>query len=179
MKESVWIIGFPRCGTVSLCEALRLLGWNPLHNPRHWDMLEGHNASGDVLITAHWRRLFEMFPNAKFILNTRELGDWLRSLNRIPGFWRSPRLYDRYHRLAVYGTEDVTDRKALQAAWDRHHAEVLATIPKRQLLVLPQPFQWPPLCDFLGVPVPNMPFPWKNRNTHSDAVIRLESKTGP
>jgi hypothetical protein len=135
-------------------------------------MLEGHDASGDVFITAHWRELRQMFPNSKFVLNTRNVEDWLASQRRIPGFWRSEQLYDRYHRLTVYGTHDVEDQATLRAAWERHHREVEDTIAKHQLLVLHQPFEWEPLCRFLGVPVPEQPFPWKNRKTNTDAVVR-------
>ncbi|WP_417850318.1 sulfotransferase family protein [Thalassoglobus sp.] len=172
IPPQVWVIGFPRCGTVSLCDALTILGWTPLHNPRHWDMLEGYNAAADVFITAHWRELFEMFPDDKFILNTRDLESWLQSLQRIPGFWKSRLLYDRYHRLKVYGTEDVSDHQTLTSIWEEHHREVSATIPSDQLLKLSLPFSWKPLCEFLQVPTPDQPFPWKNKKTHSDAVIR-------
>jgi len=171
-SPKIWIIGFPRCGSVSLCEALSILGWTPLHNPRHWDMLEGYDAAADVFITAHWRELYHMFPDDKFILNTRDVEDWIQSLNRITGFWKSSLLYDRYHRLTVYGTEDVRDVETLQSVWKKHHKQVLETIPSKQLLIFSQPFSWKPICGFLQVPIPDQPFPWKNRQTHADAVVR-------
>lgn len=171
-KPHVWIVGFPRCGSASLCEALRILGWNPIHNPRHWDKLEGHNAAGDVMITAHWRQLFRMFPGSRFVLNTRDFESWVESLKRIPGFWSSPCLYDRFYRLAAYGGASPDERAALRVFWDRHHREVAATIPAGQLLVMPQPFAWHPLCTFLGVPMPAATFPWLNRGHNRDAKIR-------
>ena len=173
MKTPVWVIGFPRCGSASLCEALRVLGWDPIHNPRHWDQLEGHDAAGDVFVTAHWRELYAMFPRSLFVLNTRDFAGWLRSLRRIPGFWRSPLLFDRYHRLRVYSTHRWQERHALARAWERHHADVRQTIPAERLLELPLPFAWEPLCEFLGVPVPDEPFPWLNRRSCRDAAVRV------
>ena len=173
-RPHVWIVGFPRCGSASLCEALRILGWNPIHNPRHWDQLEGHNAAGDVMITAPWRQLACMFPRSRIILNTRSFASWTQSLRRIPGFWRSGFLYDRYYRQAVYGTDDPADVETLRRAWEAHHADVQRTIPHRQLLVFPQPFAWEPLCAFLGLSVPSAPFPWLNRRSNSDAVVRMQ-----
>jgi len=149
------------------------LGWNPIHNPRNWDQLEGYNAAGDVMITAHWRELLAMFPRSRFIMNTREFVGWTRSLRRIPGFWRSHFLYDRYYRQAVYGTNSVEDVRALREAWERHHEAVITTIPQSQLLVMPQPFSWAPLSAFLGVPAPSIAFPWLNRHSNRDAVIRM------
>lgn len=165
----VWIIGFPRCGSVSLCEALHILGWNPIHNPRHWDQIENHNASGDAWITAHWCELLEMFPDSKFILNLRDVDSWLASLQRIPEFWQSDRLYDQYLRLRVYGTHDVLNVARLRAQWDDHIKRIREEIPREQLLEFRQPFLWAPLCEFLGVTIPDTEFPWRNRGSCADA----------
>lgn len=159
MKPSVWIVGLPRCGTRSLCEALRILGWNPIHNPRHWDELDGHDAAGDVLIAAHWRELFRMMNGSRFILSTRPFDEWMRSQKAIPGFWKSSLFFDAYHRETLYGTHRMDDRERLLLAWGRHHAEIRSVIPADRLLELPMPFAWRSLCAFLGVRVPAEPFP--------------------
>lgn len=172
-KPHVWAIGFPRCGSASVCAGLRILGWNPIHNPRHWDQLEEHDAAGDVMITAHWRELLLMFPGSRFVLNTRGFGSWAASLRRIPGFWRSGMIYDRYYRLAVYKDVSYRDRDRLRYVWDRHHEEVIATVPAERLLVFSQPFAWEPLCEFLGQAPPAEPFPWLNRRHNRDAVVRM------
>jgi len=172
-KPHVWIIGFPRCGSASLCEALRILGWNPIHNPRNWEQLEEHNAAGDVMITAHWRELDRMFPGSRFILNTRLFDGWARSLKRIPGFWISGYFYDRYYRQKVYGGCNPDDIRGLGEIWERHHKNVRDAIPGDRLLGFPQPFAWESLCEFLGTPTPDRPFPWLNRASNRDAKIRL------
>jgi len=172
-RPYVWVVGFPRCGGASVCRALRMLGWKSIHNPRHWDQMEGYNAAGDVMITAHWRELFSMFPRSKFILNTRGLPEWLESLKRIPGFWQSPYLYDRYYRQKVYLTDSVDNTGALSLAFVKHEMDVQDTIPKDQLLVFPQPFSWEPLCTFLDKPIPSKPFPWLNKKSNRDVPIRM------
>jgi hypothetical protein len=171
-KPNVWVIGFPRCGTTSLSRALRMLGWNPIDNPRHWDQVQRHNAAGDAWITAHWRELLAMTPRAKFILNTRDFDSWTQSLQRIPDFWASPLLYDRYLRHRIYGTDSPRDVQQLWRAWNRHHEEVRREVPAGQLLELPLPFAWEPLCEFLSVPVSSEPFPHLNRGGCSDVEIR-------
>lgn len=171
VRPHVWIVSLPRCGTTSTSAALRILGWNPIDNPRHWDQLEGHNAAGDVLIATHWRELFEMFPNSKFILNTRRFTAWRKSLERIPGFFTSPMIYDRYHRGKLFGC-CPQDRAGLRTAWDRHHDAITSTIPPQRLLELPLLSDWEPLCQFLDRPIPDEPFPWLNRLGHQDVPIR-------
>ena len=44
----------------------------------------------------------------------------------------------------------------------RHHDEVKSTIPPERLLVWSASEGWEPLCEFLEVPVPEMPFPRVN-----------------
>ena len=170
-KPHVWIVSLPRCGTTSLSAALRVLGWNPIDNPRHWDQIEGHNAAGDVMIATPWRELLEMFPDSKFILSPRRFNAWKKSLLRIPGFWTSPMLYDQYYRNALFGNSPV-NCGGLRHVWDRHQDAIVRTIPPARLLRLPLPFHWEPLCQFLGQPIPAVKFPWLNRLGHQDVPIR-------
>jgi hypothetical protein len=44
----------------------------------------------------------------------------------------------------------------------RHHDEVRSTVPPERLLVWSASEGWEPLCEFLEVPVPDMPFPRVN-----------------
>lgn len=164
----VWVVGFPRCGSASVCRALRVLGLDPIHNPRSWAELAGHNAAGDLMITAHWRDLLRAYPSSRFILNTRPVDDWLRSLATISGFWRSQAPFARIYRPAVYGTDDPHDHRTLRRRWKEHHLAVRRWVPSKRLLVFQQPFTWPPLAEFLGRPAPAAPFPWLNRGSAID-----------
>ena len=57
---------------------------------------------------------------------------------------------------------DFLDEDAAKAGYERHLAEVRATIPADRLLEWRAPDGWAPLCDALGVPVPAEPFPLTN-----------------
>jgi hypothetical protein len=166
-KPPVWIIGFPRCGTASLCRALDLVGWDAIHNPRSWDDLAGHNAAGDVFVAAHWRDLYRAHPDAMFILNTRPFGDWLRSLRTIRGFWESSEPFDMYYRQLLYGTDNPSAAGRLLYTWRSHHESIRDTIPAGQLAEMALPFTWEQLCGFLDVPLPSVPFPHLNSG-HSE-----------
>jgi hypothetical protein len=43
-----------------------------------------------------------------------------------------------------------------------HEHDVIASVPESQLLVFDVAAGWPPLCEFLGVPIPDTPFPRAN-----------------
>ena len=44
----------------------------------------------------------------------------------------------------------------------RHNEAVKREVPPERLLIYDTPQGWQPLCDFLGVPVPDAPFPKTN-----------------
>ena len=55
--------------------------------------------------------------------------------------------------------------------YERHNAEVKRTIPANRLLVFEAKDGWAPLCKFLGVPVPDAPYP--SENSTSEFVARV------
>jgi hypothetical protein len=58
------------------------------------------------------------------------------------------------------GTERWDDPTTLRAAYERHNAEVKKIVPRQRLLEWRAAEGWSPLCHALGVPVPDLPFPW-------------------
>ena len=65
----------------------------------------------------------------------------------------------------------IDDRDYMVAAFERHTAEVRRAIPKDRLLVLEVAQGWKPLCEFLDVPVPNVPFPRLNSREEMAAML--------
>jgi hypothetical protein len=49
------------------------------------------------------------------------------------------------------------------ARYAEHNAEVQRSVPAARLLTYDVAEGWAPLCAFLGVPVPDAPFPTVNR----------------
>jgi len=67
-----------------------------------------------------------------------------------------------YKTWAIIYFTDFTDRDAAIAGYRRNNAKVREIIPADRLLVFNVADGWAPLCDFLGVPVPDQAFPHKN-----------------
>ncbi len=60
----------------------------------------------------------------------------------------------------------------MAAAIARYEAEVQRIVPADRLLVWSVSDGWEPLCEFLEVPVPDMPFPYLNdTKTFNDRIV--------
>lgn len=182
-RKRVWCIGFPRMGTTSLCQALKMLGWDVIHNPLELADFHRCNAAADILCTLHWKFLDALWPDSLFILNTRPFGDWERSLwdqgffwnagtNRPPAFARYDfnRTVDHWTRLfgSVYGKSGK-----LRESYNRHHADVRNWFSAKpgQLLELDiRSAGWESLCGFIGADIPAVAFPWANKKTIGEDV---------
>ncbi|WP_017556054.1 sulfotransferase family protein [Nocardiopsis baichengensis] len=63
------------------------------------------------------------------------------------------------------GADEVPDEATAVAAFERHIEYVRSRVPEDRLLVFEAAQGWEPLCDFLGVPVPeDEPFPHLNES---------------
>jgi hypothetical protein len=71
----------------------------------------------------------------------------------------------------------IHDRDFMVDYFKRHNAEVVATVPKDRLLVFEATQGWAPLCEFLGVPVPDTPYP--RVNSREEFGARIASSDGP
>lgn len=131
----------------------------------------GYNAAVDWPVCHFYRQLAALYPAAKLILTLRDPERWFVSTQETifrrmsaaadesDPWWRMVRkiIVD-----PLGGRDKLGDRAAMIAAFNRHNAEVVATIPKERLLVYEVADGWAPLCRFLGVAVPEKPFPNTN-----------------
>ncbi len=149
---------------------------------KDWDSLfEGYAAGVDWPTAAYWRELADHFPEAKVILTVRDPEQWFESTQKTvfkrdpltrPLTWlaerRSPdlRAFLKVDRLSVvdgvFGGS-VHDREHMISVFNEHIARVQAEIAPERLLTYEVAQGWEPLCEFLDVPVPDTPFPRKNR----------------
>ena len=141
---NIFQIGFNKCGTSTLHRYLRANGVKSVH----WDegrlaqRMFANLANGDKLLTGYERfeaftdmeylgrtgtylegyKLFpylaEQYPDAVFILNTRDREAWIRSWFA----WRGD--YAARHRLHYNVTTNEELANLWRAEWDRHHHRV-------------------------------------------------------
>lgn len=140
--------------------------------PVDWDkVFGGYRAQTDWPGARYWRELARHFPGAKVILTVRDPDAWFASVQAtiVPflaarGTHPSPHLNAiaemSYRMVAVEVFDDrLSDRDHAIRVFKDHIAEVQAEIPAHRLLTVDLRDGWRPLCDFLGVGMPDLPFP--------------------
>jgi hypothetical protein len=154
------------------------------------EVFANYQAAVDNPAACVWRELMVAYPDAKVILTLHPRGaaTWYESTIETIYFtenvwqfkvleWLTPfgrKFGDMSHRLIwgrfLKGTMD--DRAKALARYEEHIAEVKAAVPPERLLVFSVDQGWKPLCDFLGVAVPDTPFPNVNDRDEIKKEIR-------
>jgi hypothetical protein len=155
-----------------------------------WEkVFANYRATVDNPAAGVWRELLEAYPDAKVLLSLHPKGaaNWYRSTwetiyspqrmwqRHVLARWVPPLrkmnemadklIWQRFHR----GT--MADEAAAIARYEEHRAEVEASVPSSKLLVYDVSQGWEPLCGFLGVAVPDEPFPRTNERAEMQARI--------
>jgi hypothetical protein len=182
--------GLGRTGTVSLKLALEHIGFGPCYHAMEivasgrksiplwdaaidghpdWDAIfDGYVATTDYPGCCFWRELLDHFPDAKVILSLRDADSWFESI--------SATLFSPEHLKRVSGTpmeklnglfrRDLGgrfgERDFMTDYFNRWNQAVIDTVPADRLLVFSAGEGWGPICDFLGVRVPDAPYPRAN-----------------
>ena len=180
LKEALETLGFGPChhAIEVLAHPEQIPDWRRAlaGEAVNWSLVLGSYRSQLDWPGAHfWRELAAAFPQAKVIHSVRSAEAWWNSYSATIG----KHLNSRHDRLLPVGLQPwlddledmigcqtfgstVLDKDAAIAAYLRRTEEVRATIPPARLLVFDVSEGWQPLCAFLGVPVPDQPFPQRN-----------------
>ena len=149
-----------------------------------WDALfEGYNAAVDWPASAFWRELSDHYPDAPVLLSTRDSAEqWWISADRtifevFKGGAAQPPGSDPWHEMvtALFRNTfaDPLDKEACMAAYERHNAEVRATVPADRLIDWNPKDGWGPICEHLGLDVPDDPFPVTNTTPQFREMLGL------
>lgn len=155
------------------------------------DALEGWGSTIDWPGCRYWEQHHETWPDAPVLLNVRDPEAWYRScLNSIfeakemaaRGELRgntenapSPEVMGMINDIIWNGTFNgrFLDKEYAIEVFHQHVASVKARVPADQLLVFDVKEGWGPLCDFLGVAVPDEPFPHLNDTASFRAMLGM------
>ena len=204
-RPRVICVGMSKTATSSICDALQILGYRTIHYAPiariendafvlDWPWwMNKYDAMADVTVAAVFRELDAKFPTSKFILTIREEEAWLNScrkhftpakiavVNR-EGTASSLRTLEiNRHMLGA----NVYERETFLAHYRRHNEAVRAHFegnPRFAEMDLSIGKGWAPLCDFLGKPVPDEPFPRSNARAvpwGAETDAEAQSGTGP
>lgn len=142
--------------------------------PDWGQLFDGYVAAVDWPTSLFWRELSEAYPDALVLLSVRDTAEtWWHSAGEtiipVARMALAPDWNDGRGLLALLerftGTEQWDDPATMMAAYERHHAEVRKHVPQHRLLEWRATEGWEPICHALGLPVPDLPFPWVNRRS--------------
>ncbi len=154
-------------------------------------VFENYSATIDFPSSCVWREQMVAYPDAKVLLTLHPRGAaaWYKSATEtIYSFqllWefkvlkallpRQPAIMKMMEKLIGQRTLNgtMTDKEAAIARYEQHIEDVKAAVPASQLLVFSADQGWEPLCDFLGVAVPDIDFPRVNETADMKRLIRL------
>ncbi len=149
-----------------------------------WDeVFRGYRSQVDWPGARYWRQLAQHFPKAQVMV--RDPDAWFDSVQAtIAPFLAARGTHPSPHvnAIAEMGHQAVevqifedrlSDREHATQIFKKHIAEVQSEIPADRLLTFDLRDGWRPLCDFLGVEVPDVPFPKTNS---SKAFVEEEWK---
>ncbi len=177
-------IGLYKTGTSSLHRALTILGFRSFHNVIFYSkkvsenpgvlfpesVLDEFDAFGNHPFSAHFKEVDQEYPNSKFILTLRDLDSWLKSVqqhvnrNRFNPFYRGK--FNQYDE-----TKEIK-------RWHQHTEDVVNYFKDRSqdllIMNIVEGDGWAPLCAFLDLSVPSIPFPHWNRGLSVPRHLMLE-----
>jgi hypothetical protein len=156
--------GLPRTGTLSLKIAFDMLGLGPTYHMSDlladpdraglWEqalrgkgrwakIFDGYHSAVGPPASGFWEKLIGAYPNARVLLSVRDPESWGRAIGE-----------------TAWGAGNGDSLQRLIEGMERHNEAVRRGVPRGRLLVWSADEGWGPLCEFLGFPVPGVPFPY-------------------
>ena len=184
LKAALERLEFSRCSHMMevFSHPEHILLWLDAHRgePVKWENLfGGYQAAVDWPSCTFYKELMQRYPDAKVLLSVRNPESWYKSALetiyssqrlRPPASWlfaltpqvrRFMRLVDTVVWQGTFGGR-FEDKDHAIRVYNDHIKEVRRTVPPERLLVFDVKEGWEPLCAFLGVPMPDEPFPHLN-----------------
>lgn len=182
LKDALEQLGFAPCHHMSevMANPPQVAVWTERAaggTPDWTGAFAGYAAQVDWPGAHVWADLLTAFPEAKVLHTHRDPEIWWASFSKTIGKLMNvhgamalpPHVQDMLTAcesmimMETFGTM-APDRETAVAAYLRRLEEVRARVPADRLLVYDVAEGWAPLCAFLGVAVPEAPFPHRNRS---------------
>ncbi|WP_322865436.1 sulfotransferase family protein [Aquicoccus sp. G2-2] len=189
LKAALEHLGFGPCHHMSevVSDPGQIEAWHNVTEGRpDFDAIfSGFRSAVDFPVSAYWQDVLAATPNAKIILSHREAEDWYGSFsqtilplildkeawpqNAVPWFQMIEKV------IIGKALRGHTDRDGILKAYRANEAAVRSLEAQGKALVFSVRDGWEPLCRFLGVDVPDAPFP--KTNARADFFSSVKSGT--
>jgi hypothetical protein len=157
----------------------------------------GFASTTDNPACIHYEDLLAVYPDAKVILSIRDSEGWNKSMNEtlfkslsghpdqpfgmkllffLSPFWRRWSTMNDAN-ITHYFNGDFS-KKNVMDVFEKWNASVIENCPKEKLLVFNVKEGWKPLCTFLDLPIPDIPFPHINDTNSMKKIMKEMSFQG-
>ena len=190
LKKALEILGFGPCYHMTeVIDHNHCSSWSKyVENPRDRQLLhsilgaKGYGSTCDFPSSMFWKEQLDLYPNAKVVLTARDPEKWYKSCCDtifqimpshpntslgikiamklgFPAKGMGSMLDKLFHD---YFMHREWSEAAVLKTYKEHNDNVLRSCPKDKLLVFEVSQGWAPLCEFLDVTTPDIPFPHVN-----------------
>ena len=192
LKVALQILGYDECYHMKnlLIDPYKLHHWDDLEASKGTDfdkLFDGFQAIVDIPGYLYYETLMKEYPDAKVILSTRPFDKWYSSINSTlkkavypnlslkfkiikkaitrPTVFQSKKAVDMVKRTFFESQfeNEFGNKEKAKSLFEKHHTQVVETVPKEKLLIYQPGDGWEPLCSFLGVPMPKEGYPHLNK----------------
>jgi len=144
-----------------------------------WEKIfTGYTATVDNPGCNFWKELADFYPDAKVILTVRDAQKWFDSTNEtihsveFAKFIKNSPFGEMIQKTIWNFMENrMQDKAYMMNFFEQRTTEIINTIAAERLLVYRVGDGWPPLCEFLGVPIPNIDFPHINSRDETKQIL--------
>jgi len=157
-----------------------------------------YRATCDFPSAIFWKEQLVKYPDAKVVLTTRDSESWHKSCCdtifmmtgsspysplgvRIATRCGLPtrRFYEMTEKVVSMGAVGGNwEKEQVKKAFNDYNDGVIRECPKGRLLVFQAKDGWEPLCQFLGKPIPDQPYPHANDTAHFKKIVMLVNTVG-
>ena len=152
--------------------------------PDWHSFLADYAAAVDWPVCAFWRELTAEVPDALVLLSTRDTDSWWTSASDtifqvMANEVSAEEITAGQHAMAVdlitkRFTPHWMEEDEAKAAYEQHNADVRASIPSDRLVEWKPGDGWEPICNALGLPVPDEPYPHVNTTDDFRAMTGMD-----
>jgi len=200
LKQSLETLGFKHVYHMKelLVNPDKLHYWQTLAETgdTDWESLyQGYDATVDFPGYPWYKAHMKKYPDAKVILTVRDFDAWYKSVDntvfragpqtplekikmmgKLIASARARKVVKciKFFKKTFFANElqgQFQNKEFAKKAWEKHIADVKATVPKDKLLVYDVRDGWGPLCKFLGVQEPAEPLPHLNKKENFKEML--------
>lgn len=189
LKNALQTLGFDQCYHMMdlNLEKDEDLAWSALARGETVDfekLFDGYQASVDWPSCNFWQEQLAYYPDAKVILSERDPEKWYASImntiypSSLAGKGMDDPEAKRRSKMVFEVVWDglfdgrLEDKEHVIGIYQAHNQNVKDKVPAEQLLVFESSQGWNPLCSFLGVPIPEEPYPRVNTTEDFQVMVK-------